>query len=54
MTQEKQSGNNQNFPKGEFEGYLPREDSDTPTPKQSPSLQTLLQLFAGLLILSPL
>ena len=32
MTQEQRFGDDQNFPKGDFEGYVPREDSDTATP----------------------
>ncbi|MBH8561076.1 hypothetical protein I8748_02580 [Nostoc sp. CENA67] len=52
MTQEKQFGDDQNFAKGEFEGFLPSEDSDVPTPKQSfakllPTREPIKHLLIG-------
>ncbi|BAZ51531.1 hypothetical protein NIES4103_41880 [Nostoc sp. NIES-4103] len=52
MTQEKQFEDDQNSPKGDFEGFIPREDSDTVTPGQSfakllPTREPIKHLLIG-------
>ena len=52
MTQEQRFGDDQNFAKGEFEGFLPSEDSNAATPGQSfakllPTREPIKHLLIG-------
>ncbi|BAZ51634.1 hypothetical protein NIES4103_42920 [Nostoc sp. NIES-4103] len=52
MTQEQRFGDDQNSPKGDFEGDVPRENSDTATPEQSfakllPTREPIKHLLIG-------